>query len=177
VLLGDPPVRAQPRAQQGPESLHCVDMDLVEAIAIFVAGVLASAVTNALVLVAPLWQARVDIVLIRQDEGAGQDRLRDQRLYGFLPYVFQHPYHNLAAALDHAEDRGLFLFERAPPACAFKAVAPPLTAFFLLPLDVLCDQPRHRLHRTRQLPAGALAACAGRLPLAAERPLHAHHLC
>jgi hypothetical protein len=50
MLLRDTAVRAQPGAQQRPESLHRVDMDLMEAVAIFVTGILVGAVTNRLVL-------------------------------------------------------------------------------------------------------------------------------
>jgi len=160
MLLRDTAVRAQPGAQQRPESLHRVDMDLMEAVAIFVTGILAGAVTNRLVLIAPLWQATVDIIFVGQYKGTRQNRLLDQRPDCFLAYVLQHPYDNLAAALDHAEDRGLFLFQRAAPACTLEAVSPPFTAFFLLPQDVLCDRPPHTLHRTRQLPARRLLAYA-----------------
>src|SRR3954453_4281010 len=39
LLLRDPPVRAEPRAQQGPEPLDRVDVPLAEPVAILVAGV------------------------------------------------------------------------------------------------------------------------------------------
>src|ERR687890_1715870 len=53
LLLRDAPMRAEPGAQQGPRSLHGVDVDLAEAIAILVAGVLATSMADRLVLIAP----------------------------------------------------------------------------------------------------------------------------
>ena len=52
LLLRDAPMRADPRAQQRPETLNRVDMDLAEPVSVLVAGVLAAPVTNRLVLVA-----------------------------------------------------------------------------------------------------------------------------
>ena len=135
-------------------------MDLMEAIAIFIASILAGAMTDRLVLVAPLWQATVDILLVGQNQRPRQDRLFDQRLDRFLAYVLQHAYDDLAATFDHTKDRRLLLLQRAAPACTLEAVSPPLTAFFLLRRDALCDQPPHTLHRMRQFPAEPLAACA-----------------
>src|SRR4051794_15861228 len=39
LLLRDAPVRAQPGAQQRPDALHGVDVDLAEPVAVLVAGV------------------------------------------------------------------------------------------------------------------------------------------
>ena len=64
LLLGDAPVRAQPGAQQRPEALHGVDVDLAEAVAVVVAGVLAPARVNGFVGVAPRLQAGVDVVFV-----------------------------------------------------------------------------------------------------------------
>src|SRR3954470_15919513 len=44
LLLRDPPMRAEPRAQQGPEPLDRVDVHLAKAIPVLVAGVLAAPV-------------------------------------------------------------------------------------------------------------------------------------
>ena len=49
LLLRDAPVWAQPGAQQGPETLDRVDVDLAEAVAVLVARVLALCVTDRLV--------------------------------------------------------------------------------------------------------------------------------
>ena len=152
MLLRDPPVRPQPGTQQGPKALNGVDMDFVEAVAIFITGILARAVAYRLVIIAPLGQSTVDVVLVGEHERTRQDCLLNQRPDRCLAYVFQHVYDDLAAALDHAEDRGLLLFKRAATWCALEAVSAPLTVFFLLPMDVPCGPPRHRLRHTRQLP-------------------------
>jgi hypothetical protein len=49
TLLGDAAVRPQPGAQQGPEAFDGVDVNLVEAVAVFIAGLLPSAVADGLV--------------------------------------------------------------------------------------------------------------------------------
>ena len=49
LVLRDTPVRAQLGAQQGPEPFHRVDVDLAEAVAIFVTGILAAPVADRLV--------------------------------------------------------------------------------------------------------------------------------
>jgi hypothetical protein len=64
TFLGDPAMRPQPETQQGPESLDGVDVNLVEAVAVFIAGVLAGAVADGLVTVAPLRQAAVNVILV-----------------------------------------------------------------------------------------------------------------
>src|SRR5689334_7579936 len=51
LVLRDAPMRAQPRAQQGPEPLDGVDVHLAEAIPVLVAGVLAAPVADRLVLI------------------------------------------------------------------------------------------------------------------------------
>src|SRR3954462_12851047 len=67
LVLRDAAVRAEPGAQQGPRPLHGVDVDLAEAVAILVAGVLPASVADGLVLVAPGWQAGIDVVLVGVD--------------------------------------------------------------------------------------------------------------
>src|SRR3954464_681785 len=52
LLLRDAPVRAEPGAQQGPRSLHRVDVDLAEAVAILVARILPATVADGLVPIA-----------------------------------------------------------------------------------------------------------------------------
>src|SRR3954467_7230902 len=79
LLLRDAAVRPEPGAQQRPEALGRVDVDLAEAVAVLVTGVLAAAVADALVAVAPFVQTGVDVVLIGVDEGAlGDGGLNDR---------------------------------------------------------------------------------------------------
>ncbi len=69
LVLRDAPVRAQPGAQQRPETLDRVDMDLAEPAPVLVAGILAAGVADRLVPVTPGEQASVDAILVRVDEG------------------------------------------------------------------------------------------------------------
>jgi hypothetical protein len=60
----------QPGAQQRPEAFHSVDVDLAEPVAIVIAGILAGAVADRLVAIAPGAQAGVDVVFISVDQRA-----------------------------------------------------------------------------------------------------------
>src|SRR5918998_1401953 len=122
LLLRDAPVRPQPGAQQRPQALGRVDVDLAEAVAIVVPGILAPAVADRLVPVAPGFQAAVDGVLVGVHQGAPGDVGLDHRPDGRLPDVGEHAEDDLAPALDQAEDRRLVLVERAP---AGRAPQPP----------------------------------------------------
>ena len=130
ALLRDATVRPKPGAQQGPETLDGVDVDFMEAVTVFIAGVLVSAVANGLVVVAPRRQAAVDVILVGQHEGARRDGRLDQGVYRDLANVLKHVDDDLAAALHHAENRGLLLFERATAAGSLQAVSSALTVFF-----------------------------------------------
>jgi len=113
LVLREAPMRAQPGAQQRPEPLHRVDVDLAEAVPVLIAGVFAAPMADRLVPVAPSWQARVDAILVRVDEGARGDRGRDDRHDRGLPHVGQHAQDHLAATLDQPEDGRLVLRQRA----------------------------------------------------------------
>jgi len=91
LFLRNASVRAQPGAQQRPEPLDRVDMDLAESVAVLVAGTLAASMADRLVLVAPGWQARVDAILVRVDEGAFDDGGLDDRLDRCLLHVGHPP--------------------------------------------------------------------------------------
>src|SRR3954468_5071570 len=114
LLLRDAPMRAEPRAQQRPETLDRVDVHLAEPVPVLVAGVFAAPVTDRLVLVAPGWQAGVDTILVGVDEGALSNGGRDDRLDRDLLHVGQHAQHHLATTLDQAENGWLVLLQRAP---------------------------------------------------------------
>ena len=124
LVLRHAPVRAQPGAQQRPEAFHGVDVDLAEAVAVLVAGILAAPMADRLVLVAPGWQASVDAILVRVDEGAFRDCGLDDRLDRGLLHVGQHVQDHLAAALDQAEDGWLVLRQRAAARCACQPATP-----------------------------------------------------
>ena len=63
-LLGDAPMRTQPTAQERPKAFHRVDMHFTQAVAIFIAGVLAPAMVDALMSIAPRLKTGINAVLI-----------------------------------------------------------------------------------------------------------------
>src|SRR3954447_22316227 len=122
-------MRPQPGSQERPEALRPealkgVDVDLAEAIAVLVAGVFASTMTDGLVAVAETRKPGVDAILVSIGDRAFGDGLLDDRMDGRLLDIGQHSDHHLAAALDHAEDRRLLLLQGAAPAAALQSVAP-----------------------------------------------------
>src|SRR3954465_339007 len=80
LLLRDAPTRAEPRAQQRPETLDRVDVHLAEPVPVLVAGVFAAPVADRFVLIPPGRQAGVDAILVGMDERAFGNRGRDDRL-------------------------------------------------------------------------------------------------
>src|SRR5919112_6167807 len=117
-------MRPQPGSQKRPEALQGVDVDLAEAIAVLVPGVFASTMTDGLVAVAETRKPGVDAILVSIDARAFDHGLLDDRMDGRLLDIGQHPDHDLAAALNHAEDRWLLLLQGAAPAAALQSVAP-----------------------------------------------------
>src|SRR5947209_6899785 len=113
LLLRDAAVRTQPGAQQGPDALGRVDVDLAEPVAIVVPGVLAPGVAHGLVAVAPLLQPGVDVVLVGVHQRTFRDTSLDDGPDRHLLHVGEHAQGDLAAALDQAEDRRLVLRQRA----------------------------------------------------------------
>src|SRR3954451_1789259 len=89
-------------------------MHLAEPVAVLVAGILAAAVADRLVPVAPGRQARVDVVFVGVDQAVRGNGRRDHRLDCLLLYVGEHADHELTTALDQTEDRRLVLLQCAP---------------------------------------------------------------
>src|SRR5689334_6494569 len=119
----------QPGSQERPEALEGVDVDLAESVAVLVVGIFTSTMTDCFVAVAEIRKPGVDAILVSIDVRAFGDRLLDDRVDGCLLDIGQHPDHHLAAALDHAEDRRLFLLQGAAPAAALQSVAPAFPSF------------------------------------------------
>src|SRR5512143_756341 len=99
-------------------------VDFTEAIAILVTGILPLGVIDALARVPPIGKAAVAIVLIGIDGGAERNRRADQRGDRGLLNVREHPDHDGAAALDHADHRRLVFLQGAAPPLALKPSAP-----------------------------------------------------
>src|SRR3954451_16180431 len=126
---------------------HRVDVDLVETIAVLVTRIFASTVADRFVLVTPHRQTSVDAVLIGIDHRAFDDDCCNDRLDCFLLYIGQHPENDLTIALDQAQDRRLFLFERATATRSFEPSAPPGPTFFWTGCP--CARPPHTPRRPR----------------------------
>ena len=102
----------------------------MEAIAVFVTGVFALAVADSLVLVAPDWQAIVDVVLIRIKLRTFRYDILDYRFDRFLLNIGQHMENDLSASLDQSEDGRFLLFQSAAARRSLEAAAASLAAFF-----------------------------------------------
>ena len=123
-------MRPQPTTQQRPKALDRVDMDLAKAVAVLVPGVLAVAMANPLMPVAPGLQTGVDVVLVGVDEAALSDGGLDHGPDSRLLHVGQHLHHHLAASLKHAQDRRLLLLQRPSPARSLQPAPPTWTPLF-----------------------------------------------
>jgi len=129
-FLRDTPMGPQPGAQQRPEALGGVDMNLIKAIPVFVAGVFASAMTHGTVIKPPFRQPSVDIVFIGMNASARGDEPLDQRANRGVLDVVQHPHHHRPAPLDHPENRRFFFFQGTPAPRALQPAPPTPAAFF-----------------------------------------------
>ena len=123
-------MRSEPGSQQGPATFHRVDVDFVEAVAVFVACVLLPSVVDRAVFVAPVCQSAVDVVLIGIDRRAGADCGFQDRPDRGLLNVGEHPEYDLSCALNHPEDRRLFLGQSAATAVPFQAPSSAESPFF-----------------------------------------------
>ena len=64
-LWGNPPMWAQPTPQERPKAFHRVNVHFAQAVAIIIAGKLASAVVDTLMAVTPGLQTGINAVLVR----------------------------------------------------------------------------------------------------------------
>lgn len=81
--------------------------------------------------VAPFGEFGVDVVFIGHDHRPGRDGFGDDRFDRSLFDIGQHLDDDLAAALDHPQDRRLLFLQRAAPAFALQASSASGAAFFL----------------------------------------------
>src|SRR5215510_2398353 len=106
-------------------------MDLTEPISIVVAGKLASGVTDRLMGVAPRGRPGIDVIFIGVNHRPWGNRASNQGLDRRLLDILQHPDDDFARALEHAQDRWLFLLPRAPSPLPLQPAASGGTALFL----------------------------------------------
>ena len=166
---------SQPGTQQGPEALHRVDMNLIETIPVFIAGVFTPAMADGVMIKTPSRQGGVDILLIGMDPRSWGDERLDEWTDRHLLDLLQHPDDHGAPALNHAENGRFFLLQGSTPPCALQSPPPPPTAFFSPRRETLDDRPprrpRHiprpptepvRIDGRRSLPATAQSSAAPR---------------
>lgn len=83
--------------------------DLMEAIPVVIAGVLAPAMAHRLMVKALFRQPVVDVILIGIHAGSRRDEPLDERADRGLLDVLQHPDDHRTALLNHHENQRLFL--------------------------------------------------------------------
>src|SRR4051812_6872709 len=86
---------------------------------------------DGVVRVAPFGQPGIDVVLVRVDHRPRSDRPLDQRADRLLLDVREHADDDLAATLDHPEDRRFLFLQRAPAGCPLQPTSPALSPFLL----------------------------------------------
>ena len=124
-------MRSEPGSEQGPAAFPRVDVDFVEAVAVFIACVLLLSVVDRAMFVAPVRQSAIDVVLVGVDRRAGADRGFQDRPDRGLLNVGKHPKYDLSRALNHAEDRRLFFGQSAATAIPFQTPSSAESPFFL----------------------------------------------
>ena len=103
-------------------------MDFVDAIPVRIPCILALGVIDRFMCIPPLRQTCVDVILIRVDEAAHLDILRDDRLDGGLLDVREPVDRKIAVALDQTEHGWLFLRQRASTTRTFQPATTTLSA-------------------------------------------------
>ena len=88
MLLRNPSMRPQPRAEQRPKAFYGVDVDFTEAVTVLVTRIFPSTMANRSVAITPRYQRLVDHLFVGVDEAAGCNRRFDNRLNGFLLHIF-----------------------------------------------------------------------------------------
>src|SRR5262245_13494818 len=104
---------------------------LAEPITVAIPGELTCGMTDRVVRVAPLREAGIDVVFVGVDHRAFAERRLDERTDGRLLDIGLHADDDLAAPLDHPEDRRLLLGQRAPPRRPLQSPAASESPFFL----------------------------------------------
>src|SRR5215471_6391218 len=119
-------------------------MHFTQAVAIFIAGKLASPMVDTLMAVAPGLQASINAVLIRIHQCTGNDGVFDEGLDGLLFHVGRQIDHDLTTALHHLKN-GWPLFLQGPSASfAFEPTSTSLSALALHHLRLAFMPRNHR---------------------------------
>ena len=106
-------MRTKPRAQERPKAFHRIDVYLTETILNIITGIPSLDMIDGFMCITPGFQRVINSIFISKNECARLNGLPDKRLNSRLLNVGEHPDHHFPAALNHAQDRWLFLLERA----------------------------------------------------------------
>src|SRR5262249_42580988 len=127
-------MRAQPTPQERPQAFHRVDVHFAHAVAIVIAGKLASPVVDTLMTVAPGLQTGIHAVLVYIHPCPWHDGGFDQGLDGRLLHVGQEINAQLTATLQHPKNGRSVLLQGATTSFTLEPASTPLA---LLVLDHL----------------------------------------
>jgi hypothetical protein len=105
-------------------------MHFMKAITIFITRIFTRRMIDGLALIAPLFEAGVNVVLIGVQQTTGLNGLRQDRLDGDLLDVRQHPNHDVTRALQQTQDRWFLIRQGGAPTFTFQAAPPTLTTQF-----------------------------------------------
>ena len=106
-LLRYPPMRSDPRAQPRPKAFDRLDVHFMNAVTLGIACLLAGAMTNGLVRLAPFLATSLDGICIGADARAPWDWSVEEWSHGGLWAIGQQRHGDIATAWPHAEDRWL----------------------------------------------------------------------
>src|SRR5215212_2319466 len=98
-------------------------MHLKEAIVVVITSILALTVIDGQMLIAPLFQASIDVVFIGKNGRTQLNRFCQNGLDGALLNVVEHVQNDLTVTLDHTEHWRLFPGQRTASRCAFEPSA------------------------------------------------------
>jgi hypothetical protein len=124
VVLRNTPVWATPRSQKRPQAFHRIHVHFMKAIAIIIASLFTTAMTDALGRVTPRCSTAVAIVCIRLATRTPCSRGVDQRLDRDVLDVFHQPHDDVTTALEHPDERRWRGGERSASTCALEPSAP-----------------------------------------------------
>src|SRR5712664_1762079 len=127
-------MRTKPTAQQRPKPFHGMHMHFTKPVAIIIAGELAPAMVDALMVVSPRTQAGINAVLIRVNQCPWINGVFDEGLDRLLLHIRQEIDHHLTTTLNHPKDGWSFLLQGTASLFAFQSAS---ATFSLLALDHL----------------------------------------
>ena len=107
-------------------------MHFMKTVAVFITGIFPRRMIDRLMLIAPFFQAGVDVILVGVQPAARLNQLRHERLDGHLLNIGQHANHHFARALQQSQDRRFLVSQCASSTFAFQAAPTAFRALWTL---------------------------------------------